>query len=238
MINCEELFTLIGNKLICSKSNNFFDDFLGHIPSNFVILEFEEGELLNFIYQLVPLYYLLIVFEKVLINLSKVKVPEIKISEIPNLDEETLKVKKADVLKTKITLDEIFRDLFPYLRVFEHFSSNDFRFSNEVSRYRISSINRKWDNDSISNFFYELVTYKKKEIVNKQAHLEKRIDEINELIQNELILIKNKPKVNSLLNGIENELIPRIKRWGGLIPQDKIENWLLNFDTKEEKKLL
>jgi hypothetical protein len=133
-------------------------------------------------------------------------------------------------------LDKIVRDLFPYLRTFEYFSSNDFRFSNEVNRYRLSLRGKKWDNDSISNFFCELLTYKKKEIVNKQAHLEKRIYEIDELIQNELILIKNKPKVNSLLNGIENELIPRIKRWEGLLPQDKIENWLLNFDTKEDKK--
>ncbi|WP_054865232.1 hypothetical protein [Methanosarcina barkeri] len=56
---------------------------------------------LNFIFQLVPLYYLLTIFEKVLIDLSKVKIPEIKISELPHLDEEILKVKKGGSIKNK-----------------------------------------------------------------------------------------------------------------------------------------
>lgn len=232
----ETLFALIGDKLIFSESNSYFEGYLGPFPSNFIILEFEEGKLLDFVLQFVSLYYLLVIFEKLLITMSNINVPYIKSSEITYLEEEILKLKKTQVLRTKLILSEIFKEIFSCLRIFDYFSNNDFEFNEEETSSRFLIKGKSWDNDSVSKYFNDLLSYRKEAIEKRQTHLQERISDINNFIVSELSLTKDKPKINGAYKKIETDLILQIKKWNGtIISQDKIETWLSNFNSKEDR---
>jgi hypothetical protein len=232
----DTLFALIGGKLIFSESNSYFEGYLGPFPSNFIILEFEEDKLLDFVLQFVSLYYLLVISEKLLITLSNIEVPQIKVLDIPYLEEENLKLKKTEILRTKIILSKISKEIFSCLRIFDYFSNNDFEFSDEEISSRFLINGKSWDNDSISKYFSDLLSYRTEEIEKRQAHLQEGIFDINNLIISELSLTKNKPKISGVYKKIEADLILQIKKWNGtIISQDKIESWLSNFITNKDR---
>lgn len=226
-------FSLIGNKLMCFQSSSYFEDCLRSIPSNFIILDFEKNEmdeLTHFILELVFRYYLYIIFEKLLIHLLNFKVPEVR-----HLETEILEAKKAEILRTKIKLNEINDNVFSYSRIFDSLSAEDLRFSNEEIGSCILHGNCA-DHDSISQFFSDCINDNKKEIEKRQIFLKERISDVNILIVSELNLIKNKPKVSGFYKEIESDLITQIKRWEGTpISQEKIETWLSNFENNKDR---
>lgn len=227
------IFSLISDKLICFQSNSYFEDCLRPIPSNFIILDFEKDEkdqLITSILELVFRYYLYIIFEKLLIDLINFEVPEVRY-----LETEILEAKKAEILRTKIKLNEINDDVFSYSRIFDSLSTEDLRFSDEETGNFILNGNCS-DHDSISQYFSDRISGNKKEIEKRQIYLKERISDVNNLIISELNLIKNKPKVSGFYKEIESDLIAQIKRWEDTpISQEKIETWLSNFKNNEDR---
>lgn len=231
-IRPEILFAQISDKLICSQSNVYFEDHLGSIPSNFVIFEFNEGQLISFALEFVSLYYLYIIFEKQLIDLSNIKIPEIR-----DLKKESLKAKKAEVSKVKRKLNEIINDVFLYSQIFDSLNIRNLKFSQEESRYPILPIGKCEDDDSISQYFSTLIINNKKKLEEKQAYLQQKVSDIEVSIINELKIKTTNPQVNSLFHKIESDLIQQIIKWDGtVISQDKIESWLFNFKTNKDRK--
>jgi hypothetical protein len=232
-IESNVIFSLISNKLMCFQSNSYFEDCLKPVPSSFIILDFgkdEEDHFVHFILELVFRYYLDIIFEKLLINLLNFKIPEVR-----HLETEILEAKKAELLRTKIKLNEINDDVFSYSRIFDSLSIEDLIFSNEEIATVILKDNCA-DHDSISQYFVDSISDKKKEIEKRQIYLKERISDVNNLIRSELNLIKNKPKVNGLYKEIESALIVQIRKWEEIpISQEKIENWLSNFDNNKDR---
>ncbi len=231
-IRPEILFAQISDKLICSQSNVYFEDHLGSIPSNFVIFEFNEGQLINFALEFVSLYYLYIIFEKQLIELSNIKIPKIR-----DLKKESLEAKKVEVSKVKRELNEIINDVFLYSQIFDSLNIRNLKFSQEESRYPILPVGKCGDDDSISQYFSTLIINNKKKLEEKQAYLQQKVSDIEVSIINELKIKTTNPKVNSLFNKIESDLIQQIMKWDGTeISQYKIESWLLNFKTTKDRK--
>jgi len=168
--------------------------------------------------------------------MSNINVPYIKSSEITYLEEEILKLKKTQVLRTKLILSEISKEIFSCLRIFDYFSNNDFEFNEEETSSRFLIKGKSWDNDSVSKYFNDLLSYRKEAIEKRQTHLQERISDINNFIVSELSLTKDKPKINGAYKKIETDLILQIKKWNGtIISQDKIETWLSNFNSKEDR---
>ncbi|MEN6554241.1 MAG: hypothetical protein ABFC34_15285 [Methanobacterium sp.] len=227
------IFSLISDKLICFQSNSYFEGSLRSVSSNYIILDFEKDkkdQLLNFALEFVLRFYLNIIFEKLLIDLSNVKVPEIR-----QLEKEILEAKKAEILRTKIKLDEVNDYVFSYSRIFDSLSAEDLSFSNEEIRSYILAGNCA-DHDSISQYFSDHISGNKKEIDKIQVYLKERISDVSNWIISELNLIKNKPKVSGFYKEIESALIIQIKRWEGTpISQEKIEAWLSNFDNNKDR---
>lgn len=232
-IESNVIFSLISDKLMCFQSNSYFEDCLRPIPSNFIILDFEKDEkdkLVHFILELVFRYYLYTIFEKLLIDLLNFKVPEVR-----HLETEILEAKKAEILRTKIKLNEINDDVFSYSRIFDSLGTKDLRFSNEETGTFILKGNCA-DHDSISQYFSDRISDNKTKIEKRQIYLKERISDVNNLIISELNLIKNKPKVSGFYKEIELNLITQIKRWEDTpISQEKIETWLSNFDNNKDR---
>ncbi|MDD3248537.1 MAG: hypothetical protein PHF18_17040 [Methanosarcina sp.] len=232
-IRPEILFAQISDKLICSQSNVYFESHLGSIPSNFIIFEFNEGQIIDFALEFVKFYYLYVTFEKQLLILSNINIPEVHY-----LITETLEKKNKEILIIKHELDKINTDVFVYSQIFDSLNIENLKFSQEETRDIALPIGKCGDNDSISQFFSDHIIYSKKRLEEKLAHLQQRVSEIEVSITNELKIKKTKPKVNHLFNKIESDLIQQIIKWDGtVISQNKIESWLLNFRTTNDRKI-
>ena len=227
-IKAEELFAVIGDKLILSVSKKYFQDFLKAIPRNFTILCFEEKKLFSFIMELISKYYLFILLEKYLIDLEKIEI--LKISEI---HEENIAAKKKELSAIKANFDEINEKLLSYFAIFDCFKKSDFRFQDEETwNYSLSN---RWDEYSISNYFKEYLEANIKKIEKRKKYLEKVISDGVNTINTEIGLNKNKPIINPLFKEVEQEIVQQIKKWDGKISQERIECWLSNFKNKKER---
>jgi len=161
-IKSKTLFSLISDKLLCYQSNTYFEDHLSSIPSNFIIFEFKEGQLFDFVLEFVSLYYLYIIFEKQLLALSNIKIPEIR-----SLKKESLEEKKEEVFRTKREFKEIVNNVFLYSKVFDSLNIKELKFTNEETRYRFLPIAQSVDKDSISQYFSDRICNNKKKIEEK-----------------------------------------------------------------------
>lgn len=228
----EILFAQISDKLICSQSNVYYEDRLRSIPSNFVIFEFNEGQLINFALEFASLYYLYIIIEKQLIDLSNIKIPEIY-----SLKKDALETKKAEVSKVKRELNEIINDVFLYSQIFDSLNIKHLKFSQEEARYSFLPVGNCGDDNSISQYFSDRIINNKNKLEKRQAYLQQKVSETEVAIINELKIRKTNPKINPLFTKIESDLIQQIIKWDGtVISQDKIESWLLNFKTTKDRK--
>lgn len=227
-IRQERLFAVISNRLIVSQSEIYFQDILKPIPCNFIILDFEEQKSLEFIYEFVAKYYLMIILEKLLIQLTEIMIP--KISDI---QESSLDINKIQLLKNKAELNDINNEIFIYLRIFTYFNKDNFHFNEEETW--VSNVGMGRHEKSISNYFEDHLIDIKNEIENKQKYLEKIFAEIIDYINAELEFNKDKPKINVLYKEISDELVLQIEKWDQIISQDKIESWLSNFENKNDR---
>lgn len=227
------LFAQISDKLICSQSDVYFDNSLGSIPSNFVVLEFNEGQLTNFVLEFVEFYYLYIILEKKLIDLFNIEIPE-----TVYFRREILDAKKAEISRIKSYLTKISKDIFLYSQIINSLDITNLEFNQEETRFFILPVGKSVDNDSISQFFIDRIIKNKRKLEEKIDYLQERVSEVEVSIINELKIGKNKPKINSLFNTIESDLIQQIRKWDGTeISHEKIEAWLLNFKRNEDRKI-
>lgn len=227
-IRPKRLFAVISDRLIVSQSEVYLQDILKPIPCNFIILDFEEQKSLEFIYEFIAKYYLMIILEKLLIQLTEISIP--KISDI---QENSLGTNKRQLLKNKAELNDINNEIFIYLRIFNYFNKDNFHFKEEETW--VSNVGEGRHEKSISDYFEDYLIDIKKEIESKQTYLEKIFIEIIDYINAELEFNKDKPKTNVLFKEISDELVTQIKKWDQIISQDKIESWLSNFENKNDR---
>jgi len=227
-IRPKNLFAVLSDRLIVSQSGVYFQDILKPIPCNFIILDFEKQQTLNFIYEFIAKYYLMIILEKLLIKLTEINIPRIS-----DIEENSLDIYKRKLLMEKAYLNDINNDIFLYLRIFNYFNKDNFKFTEEETwvSYVVGGRHEK----SISDYFKDYLTDIKKEIESKQQYLEKIFVEIIDYINAELEFNKDKPKINVLYKEISDELVLQIKKWDKIISQDKIESWLSNFENKNDR---
>lgn len=106
-------------------------------------------------------------------------------------------------------------------------------FSNEERRvYTNMSTNSRYSiSDHFRDNILEIRNDTQEEIIKRNKRIEKWLSYIND----EIRIGTSEPIINTLFKGIESDVVSRIKKLETYIDQSRIEGWLLNFATDEER---
>lgn len=231
---------VIDKKIIVSVANLYFEHKLGHFHCRYVAFHFEnptqifdkETIFINFVYDIA----LSISVEAILTKL-RISLEDFQMKNISNAENEIeLKFQKQENFSTKSRLDVLEEELLVYkTAILDAEERHILGFFHE-EKWK-STILTGRNARSISDFFKENCDRHIEKAFTTIKHKKKRIDEQLEFIHTELQLIKDKPVINSFLKDVESDLVPQISKWKGKIEQKTIEEWLLNFDNTEDRKI-
>lgn len=236
-----KLLGVIDESLIISRDKKFFEHKRGKLPCRFVALCFNDfvlfgkkgSELTHFLLNFSFFYYVLAITEQLKISLEDIMIP----IESSSNDEPSLNLEKHNLskLNNQVTIIEEKHRLYKDGRkdAFEHglkiFHNDEFD--------KRQFIGERYEVDSISHYFNDKIDINMEDIEEAVNYKRSRINEQLEKLNSELQLIKDKPTINSFLIDVEYELISQIKKRSGKISQKEIEEWLLNFDNSEDRKV-
>ena len=231
---------LIDKSLIISVDDLNFVHPMGTLPCRYVGFHFqnisnilEDELLLDFVQDLSLNISVDSILTKIRIDVESSSL--VKLTDIGN--ESELKSKRQAVLSSKdalITTSELFSIYADAIKDALDINALG-SFLNEETW--ISSFGKGRNARSISDYFNELRTKKTDDITTRLSHKKERIEDQLEFVNNELILIKNKPVINTFLKDVEDDLVHQILKWKEKIHKKNIQEWLLNFESTEERKI-
>lgn len=173
--------------------------------------------------------------EKVMIEIRR-GVAQIEIEEYPydQIDLGQLNVRRRSSYIAIRQLENIEDTVEGYdVNIIKALIKGDLAFSNEErSTYVLEEVNQKY---SISDHFRGSILEIRKEIYEEIAKKNRRIERWIAYIDQEIEIGTSGPVINTLFKGIESDVISRIKKLERHIDQNRIESWLLNFETDEER---
>lgn len=237
-ISEDRLIGVIDLALVVSFSEKTFQYAQGYAHSNYIALNFlSKGSLdgninfRTFIFEFATMLHIDYVMRKLMMDSEQFEVPVLE----GTYDLNTLIQLKDRVYSLKNRLNSLYNTLHRYqVDVVKDLENGSHVFSDEETL--MSSFGENWYNA------YSLSDHFRAEIVddlnNISQTLDSKKDDLSEYHQNiisELSLKKDRPVINTMLRDVEEDLVAQIVQWKGKIDQREIEEWLFNFDTKEDK---
>lgn len=235
------LTALIGKSIIVSFADEYFEHTLGKLYNRFVALHFtnnrinplSDEDFVTFIHDLSLELFLESILTKIRLDLGAITFSTLK--NFSTTEELTLEKQRFQTLSMKIA--EVEEKFLLYKNAKQDGEQRHLLgFFKEETR-KVRMMNASYDARSISDHFEEKFSNHIKMIESELSHKKKRIAELLEIINTDLQLVKDKPSINSLLKDIEPEIIPQIIKWKGKIEQKELEEWLLNFDNANDRKV-
>jgi hypothetical protein len=233
----DRLIGVIDRALIVSFSEKFFRYAQGYAPSNYIALNFltkwsldENMYFRTFIFEFATMLHIDFVIKKLMMDTEHFEVPILEGA----YDLTTLTQLKDKAYSLRGALNTLYDKLHRYQVDIVHDLENGlYIFSDEETL--MSSFGKDWYHaHSLSDHF-------RAEIVDNMNSISQMLnskkDDLSQYYQNiifELGLKKDRPVINTMLRDVEEELVAQIIKWRGKIEQREIEEWLFNYDTKED----
>jgi len=234
------LMAILDKSLIISVDDQHFIHLMGKFPCRFVGLHFSQNSdiakdqiLIDFVYDLALAISIDGILTKLRIDLENANSP--KLSNPKNETELKFQKQKAFTHKNDVeSIEELY--LLYQDAIKDSEERNVLAFINEET-WKTGGLAAGKDARSISDYFEDLREFKFDDLENRISYKKERVEDQLEFINSELSLIKDRPAINSFLKDVEDELVTQIIKWRGKIPEKNIQEWLLNFNTTEDRKI-
>ena len=232
---------LIDNSLIISVDDLFFEHSLGRLACRYVGLHFQPKSqiiddeiLLEFVNDLSLNISIDSILTKIRIDLERIKLT--KFSNFENENE--LKMQKQSILSIQNDLMSVEDTFLLYTdAIKDSLDKHALGYFIHEETWVSTVLGSGSDARSISDYFDNLRTNKINDIKTQFLYKKERLEDSLELINTELNLIKDRPTINSFLKDVESDLVNQIIKWKGKISEKTIQEWLLNFQSTDDRKL-
>jgi hypothetical protein len=227
---------VIDESLLVSSDRKYFQYNDCYFPCNYVAMSFSsdffhDKTATTFILQLSNLLHLDALSFKQSIDVDTIDTPEIDF----DAEEEILKKRRKELYLKIQSIEDIQDWLNNYdWYIVKVLQENKHVFTNEES-YRGGMILPGIHAYSLSDDFGSRVLQNRNITRTAIERKRKRLAALWEYLTVESNLRRGKPKVSNLFRNIENRLIKQIENYAAWIPQERIEEWLLNFEDDRER---
>jgi hypothetical protein len=235
----ESLLGLIDSQVLISYDVNHYFNYLNSIfPCKYVALYFQNiplvdnDKFLNFLSEFSLAPHIDTVYSELKIILEGIGVPIIS-GGLQELGLKKQKVKAYSLEANLVQIEDLLHNYYIHdVKRLEHGRN---LFSEEETLTYLSG--KSFKEYSLSDHFRDRIIENKSDVNDSLSHRMRRLRSNIRLIQSELQLVKGRPMINSFLKDIEDELEIQIKKWDGKIEKQIIEDWILNFDSSNDRLL-
>lgn len=202
---------VIDEILLISSDRKYFQYNDRYLPCNYVALSFStdffhDEIATTFILQLSNLLHIDAISLKLSVDIDAIDIPEIDV----DTEEEIVKQRPKELYLKIKSIEDIQDSL------------------NNYNGYIVKA-------PSLSDYFGSRILHNRNLTQQAIDTKRRRIDALWEYLTIESNLKRGRPKVSKLFRNIEDELIKQIENCANWVSQEKIEEWLLNFEDDRDR---